>query len=100
MSRHQPHKTGDGAVKGRRRSWAGLLAVSAMLGAAAPAEAEAPRNRGCFGKDVSTSARGGDAGFGQFMAGMAKSSDGVSEEVAYHKAGLVPDAVAPNTCND
>ncbi len=100
MSRHELHKTGDGAVKGPRRSWAGLLAVSAMLVAAAPAEAEAPRNRGCFGKDVSTYARGGGAGFGQFMAGMAKSSEGVSEEVAYHKAGLVPDALAPNTCND
>ena len=47
-----------------------------------------------------TYSRGGGAAFGQFMAGMAKSSEGVSNEVAYHKAGFVPDAISPNSCND
>lgn len=100
MNRCGLHMRSQDAVNRRRRTCAGLLVVLAMLVAAAPVEAEAPGNRACFGKDVSTYARGSGADFGHFMAGMAKSSDGVSDEVAYHKAGLVPDALAPNTCND
>lgn len=80
----------------------------AALGAAAlatlvptpVAHAEAPRNRGCFGQDISSYARGVASYFGQFMAQMATSANGVSDEVAYHKAGLVPDAVVANSCND
>jgi len=59
-----------------------------------------PRNRACFGQDISSFARGGASDFGQFMAQMATSANGVSDEVAYHKAGLVPDAVVANGCND
>lgn len=92
----------DHTVQRRRQICTAALGVFAfvVLLPASAAHADAPRNRACFGKDISTYAQGGGAEFGQFMAGMAKSSDGVSEEVAYHKAGLVPDALAPNTCND
>ena len=103
MNGCQWNVTIDQTVESRRRrictTAVGVLAFVVLLPASA-AHADAPRNRACFGKDISTYARGGGAEFGQFMAGMAQSSEGVSDEVAYHKAGLVPDAVASNSCND
>ena len=103
MNGRQRNVTMDQTVERRRRrictTALGAVTFVVLLPASA-AHADAPRSRACFGKDISTYAPGGGAEFGQFMAGMAKSSEGVSSEVAYHKAGLVPDAIAPNSCND
>ena len=103
MNGRQRNVTIDQTVESRRRrictTALGAFAFIVLLPASA-AHADAPSHRACFGKDISTYARGGGAEFGQFMAGMANSSAGVNNEVAHHKAGLVPDAVAFNSCND
>ena len=93
--------TTDQTVERRRRMCTTALGAVAfvILLPASAAHADAPRNGACFGKDISTYARGGGAEFGQFMAGVAQSSEGGSDEVAYHKAGLGPDACASNSYN-
>jgi hypothetical protein len=58
-----------------------------------------PNNQACVGHDVSGYAAGGSA-FGKFVSGIAKSTHGIGEEIQAHRAGLVPDSVLPNSCND
>ena len=98
-----------------------LSAVGAAVGifalTAAPVFAGAPASRACFGKDVSGYAQNGEtdpgsffefgpgAGWGGFISGVARTTGadghvGVGGEIQAHHAGLVPDAVVANSCND
>lgn len=82
-----------------------LVAAAALAGALLagsglrPAWAAEPNNQACLGHDVSGYAQGG-AGFGHFLVGLAASTTGVGTEFQAHLAGLVPDSIIPNSCND
>ncbi len=71
-----------------------LLATSVTLVFAAQ-----PNNQACLGEDVSGYAQGGSA-FGGLISGLASTTDGIGADVQAHLAGLVPDEVIPNSCND
>lgn len=58
-----------------------------------------PNNQACVGHDVSGYAQGGSA-FGAFVAGIAMTTQGIGGEIQAHQAGLVPDSVLVNSCND
>ena len=58
-----------------------------------------PNNRACLGKDFSGYAENG-VGFGSFVSNLAMTTNGIGEEIQAHLAGLVPDEVIPNSCNN
>ena len=58
-----------------------------------------PTNHACLGEDISGYAQAG-LGFGEFISGLASATNGVGSEFQAHLAGLVPDFVIPNSCND
>ena len=88
-----------------------LLATSAL-----PAFAAQPAIQACLGADISGFAQNGQtepadfqfeagAGWGGFISGVAGSPGadghvGVSGEIHAHQAGVIPDFVIPNSCND
>lgn len=71
-----------------------------------------PANQACLGEDFSGYARSGETnpaslvsfgpgvGFGTFISGLAQGTDGIGDEVQNHQAGLVPDTIISNSCND
>ena len=66
-----------------------------------PAGAAKPANHACLGADASAAAQAGGGDFGQVIAGIASSAPGaIGDEVQLHLAGLIPDSVFPNSCND
>lgn len=73
------------------------LAVTGL--AAAPASAATPANRACLGEDVSTYARW-DGPHGALVSSLAQANGGMGQLVQTHQAGLLPDAVIANSCND
>lgn len=75
----------------------GILSLTLGSGLAMAAQ---PNNQGCLGTDISSAATGLGAGWGQFVASVAHTPNGFGNEVQAHLAGLVPDEVMPNTCND
>ena len=74
----------------------GTLFVCLSGGAALAAK---PNNQGCLGADVSGYAQGG-ADWGQAVSGLAMSLGGIGDAVQAHLAGLEPDEVIDNSCND
>jgi hypothetical protein len=79
---------------------AGLILAVLVPAWASPAAAATPNNQGCLGADFSTYAQNG-AGFGGFIESLAtNSTSGVGAEVQAHMAGLVPDGVIENSCNN
>jgi hypothetical protein len=89
--------------KGRRKEMrkiliAAMAAGSILVGAASASAAE-PTNQACLGHDFSGYAQGGSA-FGGFVSTVASNTQGIGGEVQAHLAGLVPDTVIPNSCND
>jgi hypothetical protein len=58
-----------------------------------------PNNQACLGHDASGYAQGGSA-FGGFVSSVATGSQGIGDAIQAHLAGLVPDSVLPNSCND
>jgi hypothetical protein len=82
-----------------RRSIAFLAAIGLSVALAGPALAAKPNHQACVGHDVSAYAAGG-ASFGHFVSGIASTTQGIGDEIQAHQAGLIPDTVIPNTCND
>lgn len=80
---------------------AGLTVVAglAVTVTAAPAMAATPLNRGCLGNDVSTYARW-DGPHGSLVSSLAHANRGMGQLVQTHQAGLLPDSVIANSCND
>lgn len=72
----------------------GLLAIFSNQALAAQ-----PNHQACFGKDISGYATGG-LGVGGFFSGLAQATNGIGNEIQAHQAGLVPDSIIPNSCND
>lgn len=100
---HVRHTTGSGG-SGRAAARTGAavivtaaaaLVASAVL--AAPANAAKPNHQACLGEDVRTYAQMG-SGFGAFVSQVA--DGGAGPEIQAHLAGLIPDEVVPNACND
>jgi opacity protein-like surface antigen len=76
-----------------------VIAAGSLLAGAASASAAQPANQACLGHDFSGYAQGGSA-FGGFIQTLATNTQGVGGEIQAHLAGLVPDTVIPNSCND
>lgn len=91
------------------------LALGGMMTAgllAGPASAAEPNNQACFGHDASSYARFGSpsggavsfeagAGWGHFHGTLAASEGpSVGAVIQLHEAGLVPDSLLPNSCNN
>ena len=100
-----------------RKAIVTAAAAAALVLAASPGAAGRPNNQGCFGEDMSTYARDGSSGpilafeggsgFGQFNAWFARvlailfgPTPGMGWTFQNHMAGLHPDAVIENSCND
>lgn len=73
--------------------------ASILVLSAAPADAAEPANPACLGRDVSTYARA-DGPHGALVSSLARTGAGLGPLVQTHQAGLLPDAVVPNSCND
>ena len=58
-----------------------------------------PNNQACLGKDFSGYAEN-SAEFGSFISNLAMTTNGIGEEVQAHLAGLIPDEIIPNSCNN
>lgn len=77
----------------------GFAATALVLALSSPAGAGPPNNQACLGEDFRMYAQGGSA-WGDSVAGLASSPQGVGDEIQAHLAGNVPDDVIPNSCND
>jgi hypothetical protein len=78
------------------------LTAGITLGAAGAAE---PANQACIGESLSALATTQPApgAFGQGVRGFAQdpmTPPGLGDGIQALQAGVVPDAVVPNTCND
>lgn len=84
---------------------AAALAAGITLGAGNPAGAGKPRNQACVGQSLSALASDQPApgAFGQAVRSFAQDPappPGLGAGIQALQAGLVPDEVVPNTCND
>jgi hypothetical protein len=96
----------------RMKRFAVIASAIGAIGAVAvpAASAATPNNQACLGKDFSTYARFGSpgpvivtepgSGFGQFNAALAQSVPGLGLPIQIHQAGLTPDSLVTNSCND
>ncbi|MBI4301701.1 MAG: hypothetical protein HY664_03760, partial [Chloroflexi bacterium] len=75
---------------------AGALFIGMSNGAVFAAE---PNNQACLGMDFSGYAKD-LMPLGQVVSTIAHSPYGIGNEVQLHLAGLIPDSVIPNSCND
>ena len=97
----------------RKSVFVGALLASLVF--SLPVLAATPNNQACVGKDFSGYARDGTSGglvtfdsgsgFGGFIAFLASGTGvdglpGFGGEIQNHMAGLVPDFVIPNSCNN
>jgi hypothetical protein len=82
------------------------VATAATLGlASAVADAGEPASKGCYGESISAlaSSQPFPGAFGAAVVGFAQAPDGrpgLGDGVQALQAGLVPDDVVPNSCND
>lgn len=93
----------EGRNKERKTIMKKYIATAAlaagMAALALPALAAQPNNQACLGEDFSGYAQGLRP-FGQALNGLGLTDGGLGAEVQAHLAGLVPDGVIPNSCND
>jgi hypothetical protein len=80
-------------------------AVAVVTSAAGVVGAGPPANQGCYGESISglASTQPAPGAFGDAVVGFAQAPDsrpGLGDGVQLLQAGLVPDEVVPNTCND
>jgi hypothetical protein len=80
-------------------------AIAAGGIASGAVDAKAPANTGCYGESISALASDQPApgAFGAGVVGFAQAPDarpGLGDGVQALQAGLVPDEVVTNTCND
>ena len=62
-----------------------------------------PANQACVGESLSSLAIGSAGAFGAgvvFFAQEPTTSSGLGDNIQFFQAGVVPDEVVPNTCND
>ena len=80
------------------------LVAGSLLAGTHSASAAEPNNQACLGKDFSGYAKAFQP-FGQTLTTFAPTGTpiiegGLGAEVQGHLAGLVPDSVLPNSCNN
>ena len=78
-----------------------IIAASSLVATLLPLAALAakPANQACLGKDFSGYAQTFQP-FGQALLGLGVIEGGLGDEVQLHQAGLIPDVVLPNSCNN
>jgi hypothetical protein len=82
------------------------LVVGVVLGTGGVADAGKPRNQACVGESFSALAttQPSPGAFGAGVSGFAQDPNlpppGLGDGLQAVQAGLVPDEVVPNTCND
>jgi hypothetical protein len=69
------------------------------------ADAGKPANQACVGESLSALAVGSAGAFGAGVVGFAQEPDvperiGLGDNLQVFQAGVVPDEIVPNTCND
>jgi hypothetical protein len=77
-----------------------LAALGLNTGVAGASE---PANQACVGESLSTLAIGSQGAFGAgvvFFAQDPSTATGLGDNIQFFQAGVVPDEVVPNTCND
>jgi hypothetical protein len=75
-----------------------LLAMALTLALAGPTLAAKPNHTACFGSDISGYATTG--GGLHYLPPLVQAPGPWGQVIQAHQAGLVPDAVIPNSCND
>jgi hypothetical protein len=80
----------------------GCAAAATVLAAAGSASASPPANQACIGTTVSVNAKVFQPNYGSFISSVTPRNDfgTLGDAVQAVKAGLVPDEIYPNTCND
>jgi hypothetical protein len=79
------------------------LAAGVVLASGSVAGAAEPANQACVGESLSSLAIGSAGAFGAgvvFFAQEPTTSSGLGDNIQFFQAGVVPDEVVPNTCND
>lgn len=84
----------------RTRIMVSAVAAAMLLAVPATAFSAEPNNQACLGYDFSGYALAGGSDFGQFNAALAEAVPGLGFPIQLHLAGLVPDYVVENSCND
>ena len=90
----------------RRVVVAAGVCVGVVLGAGSAASAGQPANQACVGESLSALAttQPFPGAFGSAVAGFAQDPNlpppGLGDGIQALQAGVVPDEVVPNTCND
>ena len=85
---------------------ASMVVAAGLVGAlAGPASAATPANQACVGESLSALAKPpqSNGAFGAAASGIAQdptTAPGLGDFVQAGQAGLIDDAVLPNTCND
>jgi hypothetical protein len=80
----------------------GCAVAATVLMAAAPVSASRPATQACIGTTVSVNAKVFEPNYGAFISSVTPRNDfgSLGDAVQLVKAGLVPDELYPNTCND
>ena len=80
------------------------VVAAALATAVGVAGAGQPNNQACVGESLSVLAsdQPGPGEFGQAVTEFAQAPDGfgLGNNIQFLQAGLVPDTLVPNTCND
>ena len=83
-----------------------VVAAGLIAAVAAPASAAQPANQACIGESLSVLAKPPQPSPGSFGAAVVSfaqdpsGSHGLGDTAQAGAAGLIPDDVLPNTCND
>ena len=82
-----------------------VVAAGLIAAVAAPVSAATPANQACVGESLSALATNqpSNGSFGAAASGLAQdptTAPGLGDFVQAGQAGLIPDDVLPNTCND
>ncbi|MET0511825.1 MAG: hypothetical protein ABW135_09120 [Thermoleophilaceae bacterium] len=88
-----------------RAALAAGAAAGVILGSGGVASAAPPASQACVGKSLSALATSqpSPGAFGAAVVGFAQAPDarpGLGDGIQALQAGVVPDEVVPNTCND
>lgn len=76
------------------------LAAGVVLASGSVAGAAEPANQACVGESLSSLAIGSAGAFGEGTVSFAQLPGPHGENIQLFQAGVVPDEVVPNTCND
>ena len=82
----------------KRTIRAGMLATGLLVAFTSVAFGAQPNHRACFGADISGYALAG--GGLHYLPALVQAAQPFGQVVQAHQAGLVPEWLIPNSCND